>query len=158
MFSYVINGITYIQKPLVLGQIRQITSVIKKIAEGGGLPTGGTPFEWIEILGDKLPLALAVVLTPEGGDPRSKDLAALGDELEFNILPDQVIQVVTDFFDCNPIHSLLAKLQGLTGSIKKVAQTMKTGLTSSSASSQEEISASEKQSSGKSHPKSASPT
>lgn len=147
MNTYEIDGKIYVQKPLVLAQIKQMTGVIAKVMQLGGFDLNAGPLGLIDTLGDELPTAMAIVLTPEGTDPRTKDIPALAEILELHMTLEQGVQVITDFFDCNPILLLLGKLQGMIGSIKKAIPT-KTGLTSSPASLQAEISPKETQSSG----------
>jgi hypothetical protein len=158
MYTYTINGVTYIQKPLVFAQIKQLTSVIGNIASQGGIDVDSGAVGLIEALGDNLTYALAVALTPEGTNLRDKDLEKLADEIEYNILPGQILQAVTDFFVCNPILSLLEQLQGMTGSIRNQVTSVKTGLSSLSASSPEETLPGGKSSSGKSRHKNADRT
>jgi len=144
-YSYEIDGRTYIQKPLVLGQIRQMM----KLLEGVVIPSGVDTLGLISVLGDKLPLAIAIVLTPEDVNLKDKDIQSLAPELEFEMPPELAIQVIEDFFDCNPLPSLLERLAGMA---EKITSQMKrrngTGLKNSSASSEAEISQKETVSSG----------
>ncbi|NPU84373.1 MAG: hypothetical protein HPY65_07775 [Syntrophaceae bacterium] len=111
---YLINDKTYVQTPLVLGQVRQLLEVLKDFR----LPEEFTAPQLMELLGpDRLPAALAVVLTEEGKSPRDKDIAALAADLEFSITAEMALQVVNDFFACNPISSLLAGMRGALGSM-----------------------------------------
>ncbi|WP_298434585.1 hypothetical protein [Geobacter sp.] len=127
---YEIDGKVYLQRPLVLGQIRQLMPIL----EGVAIHPQSDAMQLIGALGDKMPKALAVVLTPEGTSVRDKDLQALAEEIEFGISPEQVFVVVEDFFDCNPIASLLEKLSGAM--VKIVAKLpQKIGSSPSSASS-----------------------
>lgn len=132
--EYEINGKKYVQKPLVLGQTRQLTPLISGIEIKGGIDA----VKLIEVLGDKLPTAIAVLLIPEGTVLRDKDVQELTREIEFEISLEQTIQVIEDFFLINPISSLSKRLGGLiermNGNINQ-----EIGLKSSSAGSQEEI-------------------
>lgn len=144
-FEYVIDGKKYIQKPLVWGQIKQLKAIIPSIA----IPAGVSLDQGLVMaLTDHLPLLLAVVLIPEGISAKDKDIDALAEELEFAVNPETVLQVVADFFDCNPIASLAEKLAEI---IKPLAARIATGRIPStplSVSSPEETSLSEKPSSG----------
>ena len=139
--KYLIGEKKYEQRPLVYGQVRQLQEVL----EGLRLTAAFDRAQLLSALGDRVALALAVVLIPEGGSPRGKDLPALADEIEFAITPEQVFQVVDDFFTCNPIASLLVRLKGM---IENIREKVKTGLTKPSASSLEETSHGETESSG----------
>lgn len=147
-FRYEIGGITYIQRPLVLGQIRQLVNAIKGLVIPADIDTLGL----ISALGDKLPLTIAIVLTPEGVAIKDKNIHALAQAIEFEISPEQVIKVIEDFFACNPIASLLASIGKMTESISRaMTKTKDAGLTDSSASLPEETLQSETISSGTIH-------
>ena len=141
-FKYEIGGVIYTQRPLVLGQIRQLMNLMKGIIIPHDIDTMGL----VSLRGDKLPQAVAIVITPEGMSLKDKDVKALTDEIEFEISPEMSMQVVEDFFTGNPIVSLLEKLNIAVG---KIGEKMKeTGLKSSSAPLPEETSPKETASSG----------
>lgn len=142
--TYEIDGTTYEQRPMVLGQIRQLMSVL----QGLKIPADGGSLQVIAALGGRLGEALAVVLTEQGKSLRGKDLAALATELEFTISPDQTIDVVEDFFTCNPIASLLQRLTTAMGGITGGMMGMVTGSKTPASSSLEETSPAEETSSG----------
>jgi len=144
-FKYEIGGKKYTQNPLVLGQVGQLM----RIVEGMVIPSGVDTLGLISALGDKLPLAIAIVLTPEGVTLKDKDIHALASELEFEMPPEMAIQVIEDFFTCNPIQSLLERIGSMAGKIAGKIQT--TGSKPSSASSAEETLQSETASSGVLH-------
>lgn len=149
---YEIGGKMYVQKALVLGQVKQLREVIGSVS----IPsTGGIP-EIVAALADRLPLALAVVLTPDGCSPRDKDLPALADEIEFAIEAEQVIKVVEDFFICNPVASLSAKLAGMAEKIRSLMP--KNGSTSSASTSPTETLPAGTSSCGGTQRQSVSPT
>jgi hypothetical protein len=159
--TYELGTTTYVQRPLVLGQIRQLLEQL----EGLTFDAAAGPAVLVATLGDRLPLCLAVVLTPEGASPREKDLVALADEIEFAIAPEQVLEVVEDFFDCNPLASLLERAAGMLRSltarvgveVKPAATAGAPGSTTSSSSSPAATSPGETGSSGASPSPSASP-
>jgi len=140
--SYEIDGEIYEQKPLVLGQMGQLTELLKGVV----IPPDINRLGVISLLGNKLPAALAVVLTPKGCKVRDKDIEAVEKELEFSMSPEIAIQVIEDFFTCNPIQSLLEQIGGM---VEKITEQIEIpGSTNSSASSQAETSPKEKKSSG----------
>ncbi len=142
MPEYSINEKTYYQNKLVLGQWRQLLDILKGLTIPGNVDVLGM----VDILGDRLPLALAVVLNPEGVALKDKDLPALADELEYTISADAVIKVIEDFFECNPLPSILAKLSQAAGILDGMMT--KTQSTPSSSSSPPETSPGEIASSG----------
>lgn len=133
MLKYIINEKTYTQKPLVLGQVIQLSKLLNGIAFPSDRGVKGI----ISAIGDRLPLALAIVLIPEGTELKDKDISAIAGELEFTINPETAIEAVSDFFACNPINSVLEKLTGMTERI--TAAIPRENGTGSSASSQGEI-------------------
>ncbi|MDN3515369.1 MAG: hypothetical protein NG747_13355 [Candidatus Brocadia sp.] len=144
--KYLIGGKTYVQKALVLGQWRQLLDVMKGITVSQGIDTAGI----ISALNDKLPSALAIVLTEEGKSLRGKDIVALADEIEYEISPEIIFQVAEDFLDCNPLASLMERLAGImTG--------MMTGSKQPQSSSPAATSPNVTTSSGAIHQESASP-
>jgi len=149
--KYDIGGKTYIQKPLVLGQLRQLLAVLKEVE----IPADANVPCLIDVLGAHLPDALAVILNPEGISPRDKELGALADEIEFTITPEQIFEVVDDFFGCNPLPSLLDRVGVAAEAIK--ASMSKTESRPWPSSSPEEISPAAMKSCGDSPMESADP-
>ncbi len=118
---YEIGDKIFVQAPLVLGQWKQLLDLLKTV----NLSLEGGVARIANELGPSLPRALAIVLTEEGKSPREKDLDALADELMFLITPETVIDVLADFFVCNPIPSMLDRFGGMVGSIGSIAAQMK---------------------------------
>lgn len=140
--KYAIGDKTYFQKPLVLGQIMQLLDLLKDVS----IPKNASILTIINSLGDRLPNALAIVLIPEGISLKDKDIDQLAKEIKFSISPEITITAVEDFFDCNPIASLLERFSGLMVNLKK--KIILTGLKISASSSPEETSQKETISSG----------
>lgn len=105
-YTYDIGGKTYTQKALVLGQVKQLT----KIVTGLEFSEDVDILSIIEMLGDKLPLAFAIILTEEGKSLKDKDLEACASELEFTVDVNVSIQVIEDFFVCNPTGLVFKKI------------------------------------------------
>ncbi len=143
VFEYTIGGKKYVQKKLVLGQIRQLTNLLDGIA----IPENSDTTAWVLALGSKISEALAIVLTEENASLADKDLAQNTKEIEFNIEPELVVEVVEDFFGCNPIASILGKLTGMIGNVVETTEKM-TGLKDSASSSPGETLPDEEKSSG----------
>lgn len=133
---YDIDGITYIQRPLVFGQIKQLSTLLGGVT----IDLNNAAEGLLQVVGDHMPQALAIVLTPEGTRLKDKDLTELADTLEFAITAEQIVQVVDDFFTCNPVVSILNRLGQTTGVIKDVMVNWVTGLISSYVSLQPETS------------------
>src|SRR3990170_3405682 len=118
--QYEIGGKIYFQKPLVLGQVRQLMNLLQGVA----IPRESNAAELIIVLKDKA-------------------LDALTREIEFEISPEDTIKVVEDFFGCNPISLVLEKVNKAIGQM-----TERTGLKNSPVSSAEETLQKETTSSG----------
>jgi hypothetical protein len=152
-FEYEIDGRRFIQRQLVPGQIKQL----RKFLEGMVLPVDFSPSNILAVLGDRVSEAAAIVLTPSDGTEggylalKNKDVKALTEEFEYSLAIETSIQVVTDFFDCNPIASILEKLAGAaTKMTDQVITLRRTAMKSTALSqpSQEETSPKETASSG----------
>lgn len=140
---YEIGGTKYEQRPLVWAQVRQLAALLPGFTINLNAGVQGL----IVALGDKIPAALAVVLNPVGVSLKNKDLATLAEELEYAISPEQVLEVVEDFFTCTPVASLLERLAGTINQIG-AGMAKETGLSKSSATLPAETSPSEITSSG----------
>jgi len=116
--SYTIEGREFVQKPLVWGQVRQLLAVLK----GVDLTEAVSPMDIISLIGDKMPDALAVVLTEKGGSVKDKDLTSLSEFLGFHIPVKMMVMVIEDFFECNPTAIYLEKIEKLIGKIEVPGQ------------------------------------
>jgi hypothetical protein len=141
-FTYTIADKNYIQRPLVLGQINQLMAVLK----GLQFPKDPDVAVLISLLGNRLHTALAIVLHETdkvrgknrqeiGRYLMERDIKELAAELEFCAEAELIMQVIEDFFDCNPIQSLLERFGKLGKSLGDRISLMKTGLTKSVSSS-----------------------
>jgi len=153
-YTYEIAGKKYIQRKLVLGQVKQVIGLL----EGVSFRPEDTVTEIMAKLNKKLPIAIAIVLTEEGKTLRGKVIESLAEELEFEIDIETSIRVIEDFFDCNPIASLVDQMTGTIGKTLISAGQAKAGLMSSVSSSPEETLQSGTPSSGDTLSKSVSPT
>ena len=110
--KYEFEGKTYTQQRLVLGQIRQLFELFKE-----GIPvsalTRPDPREILKVLGNDIFQGVAVVLRVEGVPLQDKDVEALAKELEWRMTPDDLAEVIRDFFVFTPILSLLAEFNSL---------------------------------------------
>lgn len=154
-YIYDIGGQKYRQEELVWGQVEQLLDIIKDLR----LSAFTTP-AIVAALGEKISEAVAVVLIPADTTitAKTRDIKGLANELRFVLKPDQIIQVVEDFFACNPIPSLLERVSGAVETIRPKLTTA-TGLSSQlSACSPAGTSSGGMPSSGGSPPESAAPT
>ena len=120
--KYIINDKTYIQKPLVLGQI----GILMKIAEGRVI-NDLSVFGLIHVFGDILPKIAAVILIPEGSKVSARDLAALEEEFTNELEIDTALEVAADFLSCNPVSSLFTKLRKIIAVTKEKIGKAETG-------------------------------
>lgn len=146
--KYQIEEKEYIQKPLVLGQIRQLSEILKDMI----LPKTENVSDWVMALSGKLSEAIGVVLIDPDVPLKDKDLQKFSRDIEFSIQPEMACKVIEDFFDCNPIASLAQKLEGMVSKASEATGRMleeeKIGLRESASSSQEQTSPEETPSSG----------
>jgi hypothetical protein len=151
-FEYEINGTTYEQRKLVAGQVEQLGDLIVEAHLSFADPSIGTI---VRTLGDHLYRAIAIVLRKKGAERWwEKDLDVMAGLLRWEMEAETAADIVKDFFDCNPLGSLLEKLSGLSdGLIGQWTAAMKTlkekaGAIDSAASPQTATLQSGKQSSG----------
>jgi len=151
-FKYEIGGRTFYQKPLVLGQVKQLVSVLKGLV----LPYDLTINSLVLSLEDKIPQTIAILLSEEGVLLKNKNVDEIQELVEENLDIAQTIKVIEDFFDCNPIASISEAVIGLSLKVKS-NMTQATSLTESSLSLLEETSPKEMTSPGDTPLKNANP-
>ena len=175
-FTYTIGDKPWTQRPLVLGQWKQLMEIIKGLA----IPAGADIPQLLAVLGPRVPLALAVILIEEGSSLRARFglrtvpgiagipmpewyqnqdvMLEIANEIEAGINAETIMRVIDDFLSCNPVSSILERLSGVLMNTGKIQKMMATGSTSLSPSSPEAISQEGITSSGDSLPENASPT
>lgn len=131
MKEYDINGRTFVQRPLVLGQDKQLLRVLDGIV----LPEQLTLSSLLDALGERLCQAIAVVITEKGCSPRDKDVGKLADELEWSLDPLLALEIADDFFVLNPVSSLLERAGRMIARLNGALAGLGTGSTRSSSSS-----------------------
>lgn len=141
-FRYDIGGKIFVQRPLVLGQIRQLLELLKGVV----LPREFGARDLVVLLGANISKALAIILCKPGEDIRTKDLDAMAQELEFSVSAETAIEVIEDFFACSQVASLLRRIEDLAAAVE--VQVKGTGSSRPSYSSPEETSPDETRSSG----------
>lgn len=145
--SYEIRGKKYVQDRIVLGQLDLLVPILTGIEINPGFDSEAISMI-IKALGGKLPAALAVVLVEEGADlseaMSAEALAARTKGLAWAVDLELAVEVITDFFDVNPISSIGEKIKGsLGGVLEKFGRTnSKTSSTSLAAETSQAGSAS----------------
>ena len=107
--EYHFGGKKYFQRPLVLGQLRVLLPILKNIE----IKEHGSAETIVKAFGDKIGQALAIVLIEEDLDPsvaleRIEDRAK---EIEFSIPIETMIEAIEDFFECNPVSSVIDRFR-----------------------------------------------
>lgn len=114
-YEYTIGGHRFHQQKLVLGQVEHLGRVLKGLSfEVDPLDVGAI----LTTVGGKLPEAMAAVLLREDEEPSAllQDLDGPRERVAFlrvHLEWDVAVQVVRDFFGCNPIGTLPSLLSGL---------------------------------------------
>jgi hypothetical protein len=106
VFEYEINGATYVQKKLRLGQVKQMN----KLFDNFEMPANISAISMFTVFGGKLPEFMAVILCKKDTELKDKDLSALTVEFENQADVDIGFKVVQDFFVCNPIASYFTQM------------------------------------------------
>ena len=142
VFKYEIGGKQYTQQALVWGQIKKIKNLLSGTKFAGELNV----MSIIDVLEDKMPAAVAIVLKEDGKPLKEKNIEELANGFEDVLELETMVDIIDDFFLCNRIGSLLQKLKTVFG--KLLPEIDLTSLTDQSQVSQKEISPSESKSSG----------
>jgi len=106
-----VDGKVLVQRRLVLAQMEQLVSRLADVEWPA--PDNFSLVSFYKAIGPRLPMALAVVLTPEGEDPRTKDVDALAEEIRHGLPIDEGIRALKDFFTLNPTASVVESLRDL---------------------------------------------
>ncbi len=152
---YEIGGRKFIQAALVWGQIRLLRAAL----EGTELPAEMTPETVFEAVDSKLPQCLAAVLVEEGKAPGEANPGETADWFDRHVTLDTALEVIEDFFTCNPIPSVLNRFARVIGHVAGLLRAApRTKSRESSPSSPEETSPVETPSSGDAPPPTPTPT
>lgn len=105
--KYCIGDSIYVQKPIVLGQLKRLLSVLDGISL-----SGVTPLATLQSVGEKLPSALAILLMADGVGVREamEGVEERADRIEWHASPEVCLEVVEDFFAFNPVSSVSERL------------------------------------------------
>lgn len=150
--TYDIDGKTYEMPPLVFGQWQQLNKIMAQVE----MPAELSPRNIVAAIGTKLDQVLAVILTEQGKKPQDKDLVVEAEHLAFSMEPEQVAEVITDFFAAAPVASVLNLVTGVTEAIQQRVRSV-IGSSNASSSSVTETGASETASSGDAPQKTLAP-
>jgi hypothetical protein len=103
----------FIQRKLVLAQMEQLVERLKDVK----WPDFGNfnLLSFYEAIGSRLPVAMAIILTEKGSNPKEKDIDALTDDMRFGLPLEESIRALKDFFLLNPTASIAASLRDLIG-------------------------------------------
>lgn len=164
IYEYQIGTKTYIMKPLVLGQVKLISNLLKDRFPDTGNLADKTVLDLVNEIQDILPEAFAIILIEKGSEAdtdsrklKDRNLKEIAEEIEFCLDLDVAIEVCNDFFVCTPLISAFQTLMGMVmpklganvgGEPITESKTESTGLTESSSTSAEETSSGEMKSSG----------
>ncbi len=129
--EYQIGGKTFIQRPLVLGQLKQIVELVAGLRIPAESDAAGVAAILAE--GDLLSRGLAILLCEPGKGLKDKDLDALAEFMAENADFETTLGVVEDFFELTRPESVFAKLTALGAKIRAKTE----GSAPSSASSPE---------------------
>ena len=135
-FKYTIGNKVYFQRKLVLGQVNQLIKLTKDLS----FPEETTVMSLVSALGEKVTEAVAIVLIPaDVPHLKQKILDNVINDLESEMFPEQALEVVEDFFDCNQISSLLNRVGEVVKNVsEKIVDTKKMEQNNSASSLQVE--------------------
>ena len=105
---YEIGGRKYVQKPLVLGQWKQLLTTIK-FPEGGAM----TVQTITGMIGESMDTAIAIMICEEGKSLKEKNIDELAEAIRYELDMDTSMQIVEDFFLLNDLTSLVTRVAGI---------------------------------------------
>lgn len=120
--KYEFGGKKFVQRPVVWGQMEELVDIIAKVpfkSIDGKLDA----ITLVKSLGEYLLPALAIVLIEEGVPLWERDMPSHLNFIRYNLPAETVLQVVEDFFVCNPTASFLERLAGM---LNKVVENLPT--------------------------------
>jgi hypothetical protein len=116
--TYTIGGTRYVQRSIVLGQLRLLMPVLAGIE----IQTGSSA-ELISVIGGRLPEALAVVLAEEGEALREamhpERLEERAGALAWSMTPDAALEVAEDFFVFNRVSSVGERIAAAVEALRR---------------------------------------
>jgi hypothetical protein len=129
--KYQVGEKIYIQKALVIGQIRLVTDLLKTI----DLPKTIDVPEIVNSIGGVISEAMAIVLMEESMvKATAKELAVYFsaeaikervEEFTFKLGSDVIVEAVNDFLSCNPITSGLELIKTVVSNMYQVTPAIK---------------------------------
>jgi hypothetical protein len=127
--KYEIGDRTFIQRPLLIGQVIPLIENLQGIEL-----KSMDPKSIMGALGPRLTKILAVLLIPEGVRPKDRDLDEIQAHLDDYLAATTATEIMTDFFVFTPPSSLLSAVKAL---IDQGSESLKmvTDLSGSSADS-----------------------
>jgi hypothetical protein len=121
-YTYEIAGKTYIQRPLVLGQLKQLSAVMKH-----EIPSEINMMGVIDILSDVFPDILAISLT-EGDTPiKEKNIPALTALFREFVDIGMIVKIMNGMFCLEPGIFLLSDTAGLNDWIENTVSILAEG-------------------------------
>jgi hypothetical protein len=117
MGRYEIGGKTYIQKPLVLGQIAPLFNILKGVSFNSLHPAS-----IVSAVGPKLTEVMAVILLPEGEDAAARDIGAISKTFAYELSLETALEVAEDFLSFNLSSSSLKKFSQLIQAATRAAE------------------------------------
>jgi hypothetical protein len=130
-YSYqTLDGKDLIQRRLVLAQMEQLIERLRDVKWPDFKNFNLLSFH--EAIGPQLPVALSIILTLKGEDPRKKDIDGFAEELRFTLPVDEGIRAFKDFFLLNPTASIAGSLRDMIAAQAAMKEAAKTGSQTSS--------------------------
>ena len=141
---YNIGGSMYTQHEMKLYQMIQLSHCLPLDQMKLGEIKIETPKDLVDLLGDAVSKALAIILCPAGVDLRKKNISKVQLHLEDHLNASILIEVLEDFFVCNQVSSVAEKVTAIVILVMKLwQQPSPTPSKSGSASSPTETSQNE---------------
>ncbi|MCE5243398.1 MAG: hypothetical protein ABFD98_11715 [Syntrophobacteraceae bacterium] len=104
---YCIGGRAFVQRPIVLGQLRLLLAALDGMTFDSASPLGV-----LRSLGEKLPAVLSILLVEEdlGVREAMERQEERAERIGWEASPEVCLEAVEDFFACNPVSSVSERL------------------------------------------------
>jgi hypothetical protein len=117
--KYDIGGKTYIQRPLLVGQLESLMERASSLTI-----TSLDPKSVIHALGGKINYILATIMIPEGVPVKKRDIDAIEEQLDEYLDLKTATEIVTDFFVFNPASLLLGTIKEMVARVSESVEAL----------------------------------
>ena len=106
MVEHKIGDRVYVQDKPVLGQVKQLAALFKKLQ----IPVGSSYSDLAGLLGENITEFMAIILTQKGTKLRDKDIKEEEQFLDENVDIEMAMEIIESFFTVVPLNSIAERI------------------------------------------------